>query len=444
MNTAELVSYASRLDVRLWLDGERLRFSAPAGVLTPELRAQLTERKQEILQTFLRTAQKAKLDSDAAILPFSRNGKLPLSFSQQRMWFIQQLGAGECCVSHTCRNSFLGPAQLRGTNAGTSPKSFRCHEVLRTTFTVVDAQPVQVVGPDFDTVLPLIDLRGLECAAQERYTEMLSAHHTAAQFDLSSGPLLRASLLRLSDDEHVFLVVMHHIISDGWSLGRLVQEIAALYDAFSGGRTSPLPELEIQYADFASWQREWLSGERLREQVSYWKQQLADAAILALPTDKPRPSVQTFAGAMSERLLPESLVSSLQALSRQSGTTLFMTMLAAFHVLLHSYAQQETILTGTPVSNRTRAEIEPLIGFFVNTLVLRSDFADDPSFLTQLARLRQHAIGAYAHQDLPFELLVDELQLPARSQLQPACFRSCSCWAERAGWKRCALTWTRA
>ena len=163
------------------------------------------------------------------------------------------------------------------------------------------------------------------------------------QFDLSSGPLLRASLLRLSDDEHVFLVVMHHIISDGWSLGRLVQEIAALYDAFSGGRTSPLPELEIQYADFASWQREWLSGERLREQVSYWKQQLADAAILALPTDKPRPSVQTFAGAMSERLLPESLVSSLQALSRQSGTTLFMTMLAAFHVLLHSYAQQETI-----------------------------------------------------------------------------------------------------
>ena len=335
--------------------------------------------------------------------------RLPLSFSQQRLWFLDQLTPANAAYHIPASIRLTGPLNLAALRQAFT-EIIRRHEVLRTTFALVEGQPVQVVGPVSELPLLTIDLQGLNHTEQEARTLKLATQHVMAPFDLAHGPLLRTTLLRLNEREHVLLATMHHIVSDAWSTTMLVREVALLYDAFSRGRSSSLPELTVQYADFARWQRDWLAGPRLEEKLKYWKQQLADAPLLALPTDRPRPSDQTFDGATCFRVIPESLCTPLRELSRQTGATLFMTMLAGFHALLHRYAQQAKILTGIPVANRT-AETESLIGFFVNTLVLGSDFADDPSFLTHLERLRQHALEAYTHQDLPFELMVDELKL---------------------------------
>ena len=435
MKTAELLERLGSLDVRLWFDGERLRYSAPPGVLTSAMRVELAAHKTEIC-SFLRKAQKAVVDTDRPVLPLSHHGNLPLSFSQQRMWFIDQLSPANAAYHVPAAIRLSGPLNLAALAQAIS-EIVRRHEILRTTFVVAEGKPAQIVGPALYLSLSITSLEGLTKAEQEIYTHKLATKHATTAFDLSRGPLLRTSLLRLNDREHVLLVAMHHIVSDGWSLGLLIREVAALYEAFSQGRSSPLPDLAIQYADFARWQREWLSGPRLEEQVKYWKQQLGDAPILALPMDSPRPSVQTFQGMSCSFLLSESLCAALQELSRQSGATMFMTMLAAFHALLHRYAQQATILTGTPVANRTRAETEPLIGFFVNTLVLRSDFADDPSFVTHLERVRRQALGAYGHQDLPFEWLVEELQLARDLSYNPL-FQVMFSW-EEAAWSELGL-----
>jgi hypothetical protein len=235
------------------------------------------------------------------------------------------------------------------------------------------------------------------------------------RFDLTKGPLLRANLLRLGETEHVLLLTIHHIISDGWSVGVFVRELAALYEAYTAGRPSPLQELSIQYADFAAWQRDWLQGERLEEQLSYWRAQLSDAPpLLELPTDRPRPPVQSYKGAHETLVLCESLSRSLKELSRREGATLFMTLLAAFSTLLYRYSGQRDILLGTPIANRNRAETESLIGFFVNTLIFRTRLSEQMTFRELLCQVRETALEAYAHQDLPFEKLVEELQ-PERS-----------------------------
>jgi len=235
------------------------------------------------------------------------------------------------------------------------------------------------------------------------------------RFDLTKGPLLRANLLRLGETEHVLLVTIHHIISDGWSVGVFVRELAALYEAYTAGRPSPLQELSIQYADFAAWQRDWLQGERLEEQLSYWRAQLSDAPqLLKLPTDRPRPPVQSYKGAHETLFLCESLSRSLKELSRREGATLFMTLLAAFSTLLYRYSSQRDVLVGTPIANRNRAETESLIGFFVNTLIFRTRLSERMTFRELLGQVRETALEAYAHQDLPFEKLVEELQ-PERS-----------------------------
>jgi amino acid adenylation domain-containing protein len=379
---------------------------------------------------------KAKQGSRAQEIPRRREGDhCPLSFSQQRLWFLDQLAPANAAYHVPSALRLSGPLSLAGLKQAFS-EIIRRHEVLRTTFDIVDRQPVQVVGPVFDLRLPTIDLQGLNHTEQEACTLKLATQHAMAPFDLWRGPLLRACLLRINEREHVLLAAMHHIVSDGWSLGLLIREVATLYEAFSQGRSSPLPELAIQYADFARWQREWLAGARLQEQLEYWKQQLAEAPILALPSDRPRPSVQSFAGAKCSRVLSESLCAGLKELSRQTGATLYMTMLAGFHALLHRYAQQARILTGTPVANRT-AENDPLIGFFVNTLVLSSNFADDPSFVIHLERLRRQALVAYSHQDLPFELLVDELHLTRDLNYNPL-FQVMFSWDE-AGWNELEL-----
>ncbi|MFQ5794231.1 MAG: amino acid adenylation domain-containing protein, partial [Candidatus Bipolaricaulia bacterium] len=349
------------------------------------------------------------------IVPRSRESDtFPLSFGQERLWFLDQLDP-----SHPVYNE-SGAIRLQGSvNLAALEQSLneivRRHEVLRTTFATVDGQPVQVIAPALTLSLPVVDLRELPEAEQEAEVRRRVTEEAQRPFDLARGPLMRVTLLRLGKRDHVLLLTIHHIVCDGWSIGILVRELAMLYKAFSTGNPSPLPELPIQYADFAHWQREWLQGEVLESQLSYWKQQLGDdPPVLQLPTDRPRPPVQTFRGATQFFELPKALYESLKALSRREDVTLFMTLLAVFQALLSRYSGQEDIIVGTPIAGRTRAELEALIGFFVNTLVLRSDLSGDPSFRELLGRVRNVTLNAYAHQDLPFEKLVEELQ-PERS-----------------------------
>jgi amino acid adenylation domain-containing protein len=343
------------------------------------------------------------------LVPASRDAQLPLSFSQQRMWLLDQLEPGSPTyhISHALR--------LSGTlDTETLKRSLKeivsRHEALRTTFTAVDGEPVQVISPAMDTKLSVEELSGLPQAERETEAKRLALEEKRRPFDLERGPLFRARLLRLGEEEHILLISMHHIVSDGWSMGVLWRELGALYEAFSGGGPSPLPELPIQYADYALWQRQWLRGGALDEQLGYWKEQLAELPVLELPTDHPRPAVQTHRGARRSLTLPESLTQALKELSRREGTTLFMVLLGALQVLLSRYSGQEDIAVGTPIAGRTRAETEELIGFFVNTLVMRTDLSGDPSFREVLSRVREVALGAYDHQDLPFEKLVEELQ----------------------------------
>ncbi|NTW04401.1 MAG: hypothetical protein HGA19_24585, partial [Oscillochloris sp.] len=289
------------------------------------------------------------------------------------------------------------------------------HEVLRTTFATLDGQLVQVITPA-GTVpfsLPLSDLTHLPDVQREAELLRRADEESRQPFNLSRGPLFRANLLRLGPQEHVVLLTMHHIISDGWSMGVLMREIGAIYSAFSRGRPSPLPELPIQYADFASWQREHLAGDGLERQIDYWRQQLGPQGgppPLELPTEYPRPAIFSSRGSSVVRQLPRDLVEQLRALSQREGATLFMTLLAGFQALLYRYSGQDDVCVGSPIANRTRAELEPLIGLFINTLVLRARLSPGQSFRSLLAQVRETTLGAYANQDLPFEQLVEALQ----------------------------------
>ena len=335
---------------------------------------------------------------------------VPLSFSQQRLWFLHQLEP-DSPVYNIARAMRLNGALNVEALRKTLDTIVARHEILRTTITAVDGNPVQVVAENGSVELSLIDLS--EKSDAYRQAEMHRFLNTEAQrpFNLASDLLLRATLLRLRKEEHVLFLTTHHIASDGWSSGILMQELTTLYRAFSLGNSCTLPELPIQYADFAGWQRQWLRGEILEGQLSYWKRQLSNApAMLELPTDRPRPSIQSFRGARQLVKLPMGLTDALKKLSQREGVTLFMTLLAAFKTLLSRYTRQDDILVGVPVANRTRPETEKLIGFFVNNLVLRTDLSGSPTFRELLGRVREVALGGYAHQDLPFEKLVEELQ----------------------------------
>ncbi|HEV2707131.1 MAG TPA: amino acid adenylation domain-containing protein [Pyrinomonadaceae bacterium] len=345
-----------------------------------------------------------------ALRPVARQERMPLSFSQQRLWFLDQLKPGSAAYNIPAAVRFDGVLNIDALHRSLN-EIVRRHEALRTTFTTTGEQTIR----DYETTqpleLPLTDLSGLPETEREEQVQRLSAAEAAQPFDLTNDMLLRVKLLRLGEEQHVMLVTMHHIISDGWSAGIFIRELSALYTAFSEGRPSPLPELPIQYADFAVWQRELLQGEVLDTQLDYWKKQLANPTVLELPTDRARPPIQTFNGANRSFSLDAELAAELQAVSRRNGGTLFMTLLAALKVLLHRYSRQEDIIIGTPIANRNRVEIEGLIGFFVNTLVMRTDLSGNPSFQELLLRVREAALSAYAHQDLPFEKLVEELQL---------------------------------
>jgi amino acid adenylation domain-containing protein len=334
---------------------------------------------------------------------------LPPSFAQQRLWLLDQLAPGNPFYNLAMALRLTGTL-VTGALAGALREVVRRHETLRTGFASVDGRPVQRVVPTLALALPAIDLSALSSGAGQEEVRRLAAEQARQPFDLTRPPLLRASLLRLGEREHVLLYAMHHIVSDGWSMGVLMVEVARLYAAFAAGDPSPLPELPVQYADFAAWQRGWLAGEVLESQCAYWRERLAGAPTVELPTDRPRPPAQSFRGATWRTSLPAALSSSLSALAREQGVSLFMVLLAGFGALVSRYTGLEDVVVGTPIAGRTRAELEGLIGFFVNTLVLRTDLSGDPMAGELLSRVRETALGAYAHQDLPFERLVEELQ----------------------------------
>ena len=348
----------------------------------------------------------------------------PTSFAQQRLLFLDQLQPGNPFYNIPQAFSVKGPLNIPALRS-TLLEIVRRHETLRTTFAIRDGEAVQIVTKNPSLELPVIDLTGL--AESERADEVsrLANEEAARPFDLKTGPLVRAQLLTLGPDEHVLLFTMHHVISDGWSMGVLFHEIGAIYEALANQERSPLPELPIQYADYAVWQREWLTGETLENQIGYWKTRLAGAPpILDLPTDKPRPAIQQFHGAKHVRQLPHELTESLKQLSLDNEVTLYMMLLAAFKVLLWRYTNQDDVVVGSPIANRTRAETEDLIGFFVNTLVMRTDLSGDPTFRDLLQRVREVALGAYDHQDVPFEKLVEDLS-PERDASRNPVFQVC-------------------
>jgi amino acid adenylation domain-containing protein len=405
---ADLISNLKQLDIRLSAEGERLRVNAPKGVLTQGLRTQIAERKHELLQ-FLSDYEQSTALIPAPIIPRSSTGPAPLSFAQERLWFLEQLEPGNA-VYNICRAwRLLGELNLSAIEASLNA-IVRRHEVLRSSIRVAEGRPLQGVQPPFELNLFVLDLQAAldierECEMAERIEQA-----TEAPFDFAAGKFLRAELLRVAANEHVLILTTHHIVSDAWSMGILTRELWSLYVKYAAGKSSQLEELPVQYGDFAAWQREWLQGEVLERQVSYWKEQLKDLSHLNLPTDRPRSARQSFQAARSPITLPETLTTAIHELSDQAGVTPFMILLAAFQVLLYRYCGQEEIVVGSPIANRARTELEPLIGFFVNTLVLRSDLSGNPAFEELLARVREVCLGAYAHQDLPFEKLVQELQ----------------------------------
>ncbi len=334
----------------------------------------------------------------------------PLSFSQQRLWFIDQLEPGNPIYNIPSAFRLEGELDIAALEQAVNEVMKR-HEVLRTSFMNLNGEPIQIIAPRLQLKLPIIDLSDLSPEEAEQRVLVLARQEAQRPFDLSRAPLMRAALIKLNATEHVALLTMHHIIADGWSMGIFIRELAILYQAVSQGKPSPLAPLQLQYADFARWQKGYLQGETLERQLNYWKEKLGiDPPVLELPTDFPRPASMSFEGASLPVELPRQLVTELTRLSRQENVTMFMTLLAGFLTLLHRYTGQDEISVGSPIANRTRKETEELIGFFVNTLVLHTDLAGDPSFRELLARVKETTLGAYAHQDVPFEKLVEVLQ----------------------------------
>ena len=420
LNTVEFLSYLRSLDIQIFIADGKLRFNAPEGTLTAELRAEIQDRKAEIIE-FLEAANRTNNQSFRPLAPISRAGNLPLSFAQQRLWFLDQLIPNNPFYNIPVALYLTGLLNIAALEQ-TFNEIVRRHEALRTNFVMRSGQPVQVINLSLTIPLPIIDLRQLPQAKRDIQTRQFTNQQAQHCFNLSTDSLLQVKLLWLDETQYILLLNIHHIVSDGWSLGVLIQEIAALYTAFASDQPSPLPKLAIQYADFAYWQRQWLQGEVLQKQLGYWEKQLDGISMLNLSTDRPRSAAQTYQGARQPLQLSKSLSEALLALAQQEGVTLFITLLAAFQILLYRYTQQEDIAIGSPIANRNHSEIEGLIGFFVNSLVLRTDLSGNPTFRELLARVKDVALGAYAHQDLPFEKLVEGLH-PERNLNQNPLFQ---------------------
>ncbi len=365
---------------------------------------------------------KTKRESLTAIKPVPRSGDLPLSYQQQRLWFLDQMVPGSSNYNIPVAVRISGKLNIEATIRSLN-EIIRRHEVLRTRFLTVEGKPIPVISPELRIDMPIKDLSHLSEQEREAVAQQEAIGEALRPFDLANDPLIRGRILKMSSESYVMLLTMHHIVSDGWSAGVIIQEFAALYQAFSEGKPSPLPELPIQYIDYAAWQREWLQGEVLQLQLDYWRKQLEGCPpVLELPTDRPRPAEITYNGASARLTIPVDMTEEIKAFCRREGVTEFMALLAAFQTLLYRYSGQPDICVGTPIANRGRAEIENLIGFFVNTLVLRTKFTERPNFKELLKQVQKASLGAYAHQELPFEMLVDAIQ-PQRSMSHTPLFQ---------------------
>ncbi len=420
MSEIEFLLHLRGLGVKLWLEGDAVKFSAPKGALTPELKDELKARKEDIRRFLVEAAQMASDGTKQPISAIPRDRPPPLSFGQERLWFLEQLEPGGAAYAIPAALRLEGPLATDALQRAVE-EIVRRHEALRTTFSSLEGQPITVIHERVAVPLTITDLSPLAPPERELAMRREIALESRRSFDLASGPLLRARLLRLGPDEHVLVSAMHHIVSDGWSSNVFARELGVLYDAFAAGQPSPLPELPIQYGDFAAWQRDALGGDALDRQLAYWKKRLAGApASIDLPTDRPRPPVPSLAGSWRRFTLSPELSAALRELAQREGVTLFMLLLAAASVLLARSSGQDDLVVGSPIAGRTRPETEPLIGFFVNTLVLRAEVDPEAPFRVLLAQVKATCLGAYAHQDMPFERLVQAISPerdPSRSPL---------------------------
>ena len=373
--------------------------------------ASLSPDRRALVEKMLQ-AQNGKRTADASIPRRPAGRASRLSFAQRRLWFLDQLAPGNPLYNMGLATRMSWPVHVAALDRAINAIVAR-HEVLRTTFQADDGEPLQIVQAELHIPLKVVDLSDVPALAREAEATRLATIEAQTPFSLERGPLIRTTLLKLGETDHVFLLTMHHIAGDGWSMLVFSREMSVLYPQMWRGEPPSLPELPIQYADFAEWQHGWLTGRVRDEQLAYWKRQLEDLPLLQLPTDRPRPRVQAFRGEFHALAVERPLADAVRALSRSANSTVFMTMLAAFTALLHRYTGQTDIVIGSPMAGRTRREVEPLIGFFVNSLVLRGDVSGDPSFQELLRRVQKTALDAFAHQDLPFEMLVEELH-PAR------------------------------
>lgn len=383
----------------------------------------LSPRQRSMLEHRLSVACDGEIPQESQIVSVARDEVLPLSFAQQRLWFLHQLDS-----SNPFYNTYVAVRLTGQLNVAafeqTIGEVIKRHEVLRTIFASRDGQPVQRILSPVPFASSVINLTKLTKGQREAEAQRIAVKEMLLPFDLTRYPLIRTRLFQLKEKEYILLFVMHHIISDSWSTQVLIQETTALYEAFNQRKPSPLSDLPVQYADFAHWQRQRLQGDILRKQLSYWKEQLRGSpSVLELPTDRPRPLIKTSFAAAESIQLSKELSADLKELSQREGVTLFMTLLAAFQTLLHRYAGQDDILVGTPISGRTNIELEGLIGFFVNTLVLRTNFAGNPSFREILQRTRKVCLEAFDHQELPFEKLIQEMQ-PERNLNRQTLFQN--------------------
>lgn len=406
----EFLSELKSLNIKIWTKDDQLHCSAPEGILTEVLRTELAGRKAEIL-AFLQKTSTVKLSNVLPISHASRDTDLPLSFNQQGLWLAEQLESGSFAYNMSAAFRLMGFLEIAALEYSLN-EIIRRHEILRTIFPNVDGQPLQVICSEMTLELPVIDLGRLPLYEQQQEIQQISVKEARLLFNLAQGPLLRCKLLRINKKEHIFLLTAHHIIFDGWSSNIFYQELATLYEAFTTPKHLLLPELPIQYVDFSVWQREWLEDRVAEAQMVYWKQQLeGSVASLQLPTNRLHSSLQTHKGECQSLLLSESLTKAIKTLSCKEQATLFMTLLAAFKMLLYRFTGQEDILVGSPIAGRNRKELEGLIGFFVNTLVLRTSVSSNISFRELLNRVREVTLGAYAHQDVPFGKLLEKLKL---------------------------------
>ena len=419
MMLTELLATLRDLNVHLYAEGDTLKCKAPKNALSDKVKAQLKAQKKELI-ALLSLAGKHQR---TPIIPVLRTRPIPLSYAQQRLWFLDQLEPGNAFYNIPVLVRLSGELNDAALEQSLN-EIVRRHENLRTTFITTNGQAEQSIAARLWLPMARVDLTALAETSRQTAVADLCRREASRPFELATGPLIRVSLLSLANEtdkqEYVLVVILHHIISDGWSSALLIREFGSIYTAFSQGNASPLKDPAIQYADFVYWQRQWLVGEVLQKQTDYWRKQLEGAPKLhELPTDRIRPGIMSYCGANYRFTLPLAPAEKLRTLSRSCDATLFMTLLASFKVLLFRYSHQQDLSVGTPIANRNRLEIEDLIGFFVNTLVLRSDLSGDPQFTVLLGQIRQTVLDAQSHQDLPFEQVVEALQPERNMSFNP-------------------------